>query len=334
MSAKDDEYYLRRRAYELRLEGKTIKLVSKTLGKSDAFVKKWFKRGLAGKGFHDRPRAGAPRKVKPEMEKTLRKEIKKVKKGGSKAAAKKIINKYNIKISSKTVRRTAKRMGIKYRIRKKKPRLNAKDIKDRLRFARKRRPKGFWKKVWLTDEKAFIFHMEPRGQWIEMRDELKPIEKDLVEKTVRVWAGVSGYGKTNIYRIKPMWNKTDYEIFLKQKAIPDISEKSPNGYVFEHDGDGSHRGKNVLKYFKDNSIQLLDDLPAHSPDIPIIENMWKLTGDGVRNRNFKTIDGLWKVIKEEWENISDEKVENLVKSIPRRLLKIRAGSSDFGFRFP
>jgi transposase len=120
MSAKDDEYYLRRRAYELRLEGKTIKLVSKTLGKSDAFVKKWFKRGLAGKGFHDRPRAGAPRKVKPEMEKTLRKEIKKVKKGGSKAAAKKIINKYNIKISSKIVRRTAKRMGIKYRIRKKK----------------------------------------------------------------------------------------------------------------------------------------------------------------------------------------------------------------------
>lgn len=314
--------YLRQAAYEERKKGKTIQKVSKDLGVSVGFVSKWKHRGDRNEGFHDDERPGRPRKVPADLEPEEKRLLKRKRSGSAPKVAKVLKTEHGIDISPRQVRTHAKEMGLKSRVRPKKPRLYKGDKARRLAFAKKRREKGFWKKVWWSDEKAFVLHNEPRRQWVETMDEVEPRGKDLVEQSVRVWAAVSDQGWTEIYQIKPQWNADDYIDFLKKKGIPDITQKAGGDFVFEHDGDGAHTSKKVVKYLHEEGIQVLDGPPARSPDIPPIENEWANLVRRLENRNIKKKPGLWKVIKEEWRNMAMEDDRNFSESISKRLKEI------------
>jgi transposase len=319
-----DKYYQRRRADELLNEGLKPKEVAQRLGRSTGFVKYWNRRRKSGLGFFDQKRSGRPRKVPSDLSRAEKRLLKRKKKGSSKSVAAELYTKYGIRISDRTVRRDAHRLGLKYLIRKIKPRLTDLDKELRVQFAKRRREHGFWRKVWWSDEKAFTLHNDPRGQWVEVSDEVEPREKDLVEKTVRVWAAISWDGKTKLYRVKPFWNSEEYKTFLEKKAIPNIIEISGRDFIFEQDGDGAHRGKVVTDYFNSAGIRVLDDFTARSPDIPPIENMWAEEVRRLENRKVKTVEGLWIALKEEWDNISTEKIRTYVDSVPGRLKEIIA----------
>lgn len=302
----------------------TSKKVAKDLGVSVPFVDKWYARGLHGEGFHDSERRGRPRALPDDLTSTVKKLLKRKRSGSAPKVAKKLKTDHGVSISARTVRRNAKEIGLKSRVRPKKPRLYKGDKARRLAFAKKRRPKGYWSTVWWSDEKAFVLHNEPRRQWVETMDEVEPRGKDLVEKSVRVWAAVSDQGRTEIYKIPPTWTSPEYVNFLKKKAIPDITQKSGGNFIFEQDGDGAHRGKVVSKYFTENDIDTLDDLPARSPDIPPIENEWANLVRRLENRNMKTKEGLWKAIREEWKKMGQEEDRNFSDSVKNRLKEIIA----------
>ncbi len=202
-------------------------------------------------------------------------------------------------------------MGLKSRVRPKKPRLSGRDLGRRVKFAKRRRGAEYWEKVWWSDEKAFVLHNDPRRQWVETMDEVEPRGKDLVEPTVRVWAAVSDQGRTQLYKIPSSWKAPEYVDFLKKKGTPDITEQSGGDFIFEQDGDGAHTGAVVQNYFVENGIEILPDLPARSPDIPPIENDWANLVGRLENRNMKTKEGLWKAMREEWEKMGQENKENL-----------------------
>ena len=324
MEAKFEKFYERHKAHDLVNEGINPKEVARRLGRSYRFVNRWFRRGSSGRGYFDQKRPGGPRRVQDDLSKVEKRLLKRKKKGSSKAVATELYSKYGIKVSDRTVRRDARRLGLKYRIRRIKPRLTPRDKVKRVKFAKKRRSYGFWKKVWWSDEKAFTLHNDPRGQWVEVADEVEPREKDLVESTVRVWGAISSEGQTKLYRIKPFWTAAEYKDFLKNKAIPNIQSISGNDFVFEQDGDGAHRGNVVKKYFIEEGVLILDDLPAHSPDIPPIENMWSELFRRMKNRTVKTLDGLWIALKEEWEKLGLEKFQRYIDSVPGRLNEIIA----------
>jgi len=319
-----EKYYERRRAHEMLAGGMNPTRAARILGRSEKFVKSWFRRGRAGVGFFDRRRAGRPKRVPLDLSKVEKRLLKRKRRGSSKLVAAELRTKYGVNISDRTVRRDAHRLGLKYRIRKIKPRLNERDIANRLRFAKARRPSGFWRQVWWTDEKAFTLHNDPRGQWVEVSDEVEPREKDLVESAVRVWGGISGYGKTKIFRIPPYWTALEYRDHLFKKALPSIEEVSTGEFVFEQDGDGAHQGKVVLNFLADRGVHVLEGLPAHSPDIPPIENIWAELVRRLENRKVKTLDGLWIAIKEEWDNINQERLMKYIDSVPIRLQEIIA----------
>jgi transposase len=320
----EDKIYLRHRAYELRKKGNTPKRIAKELKVSEKFVNKWYARGVNEEGFHDSERVGRPRAVPDDLRSKEKKLLKRKRSGSAPKVAKKLKTDYGVNVSSRTVRRDAKALGLKSRVRPKKPRLYKGDKARRLEFAQKRRPKNFWSKVWWSDEKAFVLHNEPRRQWVETMDEVEPRGKDLVEKSVRVWAAVSDQGRTEIYKIQPYWTSADYVEFLKKKAMPDIRKQSGGDFVFEQDGDGAHRGKVVEKYFIDNGINTLKGPPARSPDIPPIENEWPNIVRGLESKNIKTETGLWKAIKKEWREMGQEKDRDFSGSVKKRLQEIIA----------
>jgi len=63
--------------------------------------------------------------------------------------------------------------------------------------------------------------------------------------------------------------------------------------------------------------------PANSPDLNIMENFNNLWKDHVDKRNPKDKAALKRFIKQEFYKFTAENIQNLVKSVPERLSKIR-----------
>lgn len=316
----DDEVrYRRYRAYKLRAAGASVNSICHELKCNRRFVKTWFERGRSGKGFADSQRSGAPRKLTPDLYPEVKRMLKQKKGGTAPKVAIKLKKSRGISITARTLENYGKELGLTSYVRPRKARLVKDDKPRRLRFCRRRRPSGFWNKVIWTDEKAYELHVEPNRIWAERRDDVSPIEKDLVEPTVRVWGGISASGKTKLFKIPSYWTAPEYVTHLKSKAFPSIRSMMGDDFVFMHDGDGAHRGRVVENFLAEEGVEVLDDFPARSGDLQPQENMWKIVDDGVKNRNFRSLDGLWKVLKEEWEKVPQETVANLAHSVPGRL---------------
>ncbi len=320
MSERD--IYRRRRAWLLRKSNATVEFICRELKCDHEFVSKWFQRGEAGKGFHDSQRSGAPRKLSPDLEPKVKRMLKRKREGSSDKVSKILKTENDLDISGRTIRNYAHKLGLKSYVRPEKPRLVKDDKARRLAFAKKRRPRGFWDQVFWTDETIYPLHNDGRRIWSEHRDDVPPREKDIVEKTVRIWAGISARGKAKLFKIPSSWTSPEYVQFLKTKAMPSMIEVAGEDFIFMHDGDGAHRGKDVQKYLKEKGIRVLEGCPARSPDLWPHENFFKILDDGVKNRKYSTLDGLWKVLKEEWEKIPEETVLKLVRDVPKRLKEV------------
>ena len=71
---------------------------------------------------------------------------------------------------------------------------------------------------------------------------------------------------------------------------------------------------------------------ANSPDLNLIENLWKQMNNPVKMRQPTTIKGLKQIVKDEWNKISLSSIQKLYKSYPDRLRQIVAregGMSDY-----
>ncbi len=308
--AMEDRLYLDRRIHEMLSKGKKPATIAHELNCQLSRV--YYQRLKFNKGLDwcDQPRAGAPRKVSPTTARLVTRVLKRKDVQTPKRAAVKLKTSHHLDISANTVRRTLKRERFRYRIKPLKPLVNRADEVARVNFARARRGKGFWERVWWSDEKAFEIHNEPRGIWVQVGDKVPVRKKGVVPPTIRVWGAISHEGKSKLYKIPSYWTAEDYKTHLEKKALPDIREKSKTEFIFEHDGDGSHRGKVVENFLKNEGIKVLDDLPAHSPDIPPIENMWKRLMDNVKYRNPQTKDGFGKYWRRNGTTFRSKKFES------------------------
>ena len=107
-----------------------------------------------------------------------------------------------------------------------------------------------------------------------------------------------------------------------------------NQWWFQHDGDSKYTAKKTQDWLKLHVPRFVtkDEWPANSPDINLIENVWKQMDDNVKARHATTLNGLKRIIKDEWKKFSLENIKKLYNSYPRRLKQIierEGGMSDY-----
>ena len=90
--------------------------------------------------------------------------------------------------------------------------------------------------------------------------------------------------------------------------------------IFQQDNDPKHTSKKAKKWFKDNSIQVLD-WPAQSPDLNPIEHLWEHLKHQLQQYDTppKGVHELWDRVVEEWNEIPPEVCQRLIESMPRRI---------------
>lgn len=315
------------RAVHASQDGMTYEAIEKNYGYTCDFIARWVKRYRETGTVEDAPREGRPLKLTTEEDMAVRRSLKRKATGSLRKTAKKFKTEHGFSISKNTVARSAERTGLVYRIRKPKPLLSDRDKLARLRFARRRRPRGYWRRLLWSDEASFALYSNTKGEWVEAGSQAAPRETVKWPPRIRVWAAIGAWGKTPLVRIPKSMNAAQFEVLLQHTLLPilrDIGDGHPDNFVFQQDHDGTHTAKRVQKMLADEGIELLEPWAPHSPDISPIENAWSIVEQHLELVNPRTERGLWDAMQEGWENIESRVLLRLCNSIPRRLKGIIA----------
>ena len=114
--------------------------------------------------------------------------------------------------------------------------------------------------------------------------------------------------------IEKIFNAKQYLCILKETAVPIIKLNMIGISYFQQDNSAIHTAKIIKSFFEESKIQTIQ-WPARSPDLNIIEDVWKLLSDMVYDGpQYKNRSDLNVVIKKAIDHINvycRDKIVNL-----------------------
>lgn len=240
------------------------------------------------------------------------------------------------KASVRTIRNRLIEFGLHARSPRKKPLLNRTNINARLAWAKKYQAWTIdqWKRVLWSDESGFqLFNS---GRRYCRRRENEDLGPNKTVKTVKhgggkimVWGCFHYNGVGVLKTIEGKMDAEKYKQILIHQAMPNIKaliegETDYVAWVFQHDNDPKHKAHIVTDYLENKQEELgmkVLDWPSQSPDLNPIEHIWGYIKRKLKERVVKpqNLDQLYGHIQEEWGQIPQRVLNNLVESIPRRI---------------
>ena len=230
------------------------------------------------------------------------------------------------KASLSTVKRSLRRNNLFGRVAARKPWLTGAQIRKR--------------QVWCLDKikwsdaklKSIIYSDEcrldllPRHRMYVRRPIGKRLASKYILKTkkfspsIMVWGCIKSDGTRLLIRWKTAVDSIEYQRILSE-ALPQVYN---NRSIFQQDGAPCHRSASTTAYFTANSIKLLKDWPPQSPDLNVIENLWAILKEKVRQRQPNNVNELWCYCLEEWQAIPQETIDKLYDSVKNRFRAVIA----------
>ena len=92
---------------------------------------------------------------------------------------------------------------------------------------------------------------------------------------------------------------------LRYTLLPKAKILFGNDFRILHDGSGVHRSK-LTQNWLNNNIPHLIKIPAYSPQLNPIENLWRILKLNVEKRSPQNLTQLKQMLIEEWEKIPDQ----------------------------
>ena len=186
-------------------------------------------------------------------------------------------------------------------------------------------PDGTWRRVVWSDESCFLLHPTD-GQIRVWRERGKRYDEGYVQETVaagggsvHVWAAIWSNGRSNLVILDRNVDGQRYrqtlEDFLETSG-PQLGD--PATWFFQDDNAPPHRAAAVIEYKRTQGLRSLP-LSAFSPDLNPIEHVWDYLGKRVQERTPQNLQQLQAILREEWELIPQEFLNNLVASMRRRI---------------
>ena len=236
------------------------------------------------------------------------------------------------KLSICTIRRIIHKLGLRSCHPRKKPHLNEKHKKDRLKWAMERKNWGVedWKKIIWTDESSVeigknstvVKVWRHRGEEWELSCLLPTFSSG--RSNVMVWGCFVG-DTIGPLTVIPRDKRTgvDYRDLILEGQLHNFYLSMydiEDGVFLMEDGAPTHRSKAAGDWREENKIQSLP-WPAQSPDLNPIENIWHTLKSRVnrRPRIPKNEKELIIALQEEWKQIPQQYLSNTVASMPDRI---------------
>ncbi|KAL0840909.1 hypothetical protein ABMA28_014708 [Loxostege sticticalis] len=194
----------------------------------------------------------------------------------------------------------------------------------RLRYAREhlRWTDEDWSRVMFSDESRFCLFTNDGRRRVYRRQGERYRQACFEEKvpfgggSIMVWAGISSESRTELVVIENDFN-------VNMDANP----------IFMHDNARPHSAHLVNAYIQDVGITRME-WPARSSDLNPMEHLWDELRRCVKQRSpaAATLRELRSALVEEWSNIDQNRIRNLVYSMPHRLnevIRARGGNTRY-----
>lgn len=189
-----------------------------------------------------------------------------------------------------------------------------------------------WSDVLFTDESRFCLNMVDGRKRVWRRTGEK-FNQDLIMEcenfnggSVMVWGGISLNRRTplHIFPIRQSMTARIYIDDILQQYVRPFAELHGQNLVLMHDNARPHVAHIVRDFLETAGITTLQ-WPAQSPDMNPIEHLWDELGRRVRSRERPpvTLQEMADALSEEWDNIPQQRITNLISSMPRRLEALR-----------
>jgi len=307
----------------LHKERQSSRTIAKKLSVSQTAVVKALKRFEEQKDFKSRSRSGRPKLTSVRMDIAIVKAAKFSPRASASAIQARLPASERGKPSTRTIRRRLFDAGLKSYRPARKPKLSAKNIKDRIAFCKKYQAwtSEQWERVMFSDESTFTqfysFCRHVRRPSGERHNPKYVIPTVKQAPKVMVWGAVSGAGRAGLW-IMPKNTTINGQVYLNvlKEKLP-IFIQIQNITHFQQDGAPCHGTVAVRNWLKAERISLLEPWPGNSPDLNIIENVWNIMKQKIAAHNPTSEADLIKWIKRVWvEEITVDFCKKLCKSMP------------------
>jgi hypothetical protein len=248
-----------------------------------------------------------------------------------------------MEVSHYTVRRALKEAGMKAVVKKNKPRLLPRHIRERMDFAKRHQHWTVedWKRVVWSDETKINRLGSDGREWTWRRPGGELTARD-VKGTVKfgggslmLWGCMTADGVGYSCRIDGRMDAELYTRILGDEFIRtlDYYGLDKRRIIFQQDNDSKHTSKVARRWFEENEIQVLE-WPPQSPDLNPIEHLWVhlKRGLGEYDDEPNGMLELWERVETEWNKIPQQVCMDLIESMPRRIaavLKARGGYTKY-----
>ena len=245
-----------------------------------------------------------------------------------KVTAKKIIQETGITCSKSTMHRELTRQEFKYKKVKQSVSLTRPQMKKRLEISEKWISDNHnWKATVFTDEKRFSF--DGPDNWCTYMDENSHFTRKKRQQGgggIMVWGMLLPDGFIHLELLIGRQKSSNYVELIKKKVHPILQSRMQNvEYYFQQDNCSIHVSAESRSALGRLFPRLLE-WPSKSPDLNIIENVWKLLSDKVyESGQYSNAQELWKSVQDAAKYLMSEKrdiLTNLFNSMNHRLLKV------------
>lgn len=288
-------------------------------GVSRRSVQEVMRKYREGHGIENLKKCGRRRKLTERQERKLARESRK----NPKMTANELRFALDLSssVSTNTVKRSLRRANLFGRVAVKKPFLSSKQIDKRLEWCLKRKDwsQDQWERVVFSDECLLQLH-PCRREYVRRApgEKLKP---QMLSKTskfspiIMVWGAIRSDGFRTLIRCEKNVDSLEYQRIL-DVALPRIMTGRT---LFQQDGASCHRSASTRQYLVEKAVRCLNDWPAQSPDLNLIEHLWVDLKKAVKERHPRNSDDLWVAAEAGWAEIPSAKIHALYKSMCKRV---------------
>lgn len=255
---------------------------------------------------------GRPRKITANASKALGQYVRRDSSISTRTLATKLSN-IGVEVSYRTVGRHLADSGYSKLLPKATPMLTDNHKRKRVEWA-KDHLNDNWNKTLFSDETAFQLFRNTVERWYKGERPTRPMPKDRTK--ILAWGGFCIKGKTSLFCFKQIMDAKFYVDILRRHT-PEINRMLKGKWRFQQDNDPKHTSRLAQAFLRENMPKVMA-WPSNSPDLNPIENLWSIVKSNVERRMPKNQNELEQFMVEEWENIPDSTLINLVKSMKRR----------------